>query len=74
MTRFDPTKLRALRRRAGMSRERLAVDAGTTYQSVVIWERGRRTPSTPMLLRLAATLGATVEQLCSEDEPAAVAS
>ena len=58
-------ELRARRTDRGWSQERLAEKAGITRQAYSAIESGRSMPSTDVALRLARTLGATVEELFS---------
>jgi transcriptional regulator with XRE-family HTH domain len=60
--------LRRLRNRKGTSQERLARDASfdKTYTSLL--ERGLRTPSLPVLMRVAAHLGIKASHLVFEFE------
>lgn len=51
-----PERIRAERKRAGMSLDRLAEAAGTSRQYLIQIEKGRNHPSTQMLERIAAGL------------------
>jgi len=59
--------LRALRRRAdGMSQEQLALQSGVDRSYVGEIERGLRSPTIEILLRLALTLGVTCAEFGAE--------
>jgi DNA-binding XRE family transcriptional regulator len=62
-------KLAQLRRKAGLSQEGLARKAGVGTDAVRKWERGKRTPSVRMLIKLAKTLNVTVNDLVVDDPP-----
>ncbi len=55
--------LRDLRRRAGLTQQRLAEQVGVTRQTVIAIERGGYTPSVLLALKLAGVLGVKVEEL-----------
>ena len=62
-------KIRNLRKRSGMSQEKLAELMGISRQSVAKWESGQSSPSSANLFKLADILGTTtVSLLSSEDE------
>ncbi|MEA2615300.1 MAG: hypothetical protein QOE72_1083 [Chloroflexota bacterium] len=50
-------RLRSLRRAAGLDQKALAARLGITHSMVSKYEGGRKTPTTPMLDRIATTLG-----------------
>jgi transcriptional regulator with XRE-family HTH domain len=59
-----PGRLTAARRRAGMSREQLAVESGLSWSAITQIEAGRRpNPRAETLGALSAALGVTVEYL-----------
>lgn len=58
--------LRALRRRAGLTLEAAARDAGLSPAHLSRLETGQRQPSLPMLLSLARVYGTTVSELLGE--------
>jgi transcriptional regulator with XRE-family HTH domain len=68
--------IRKLREGAGLSRAELARKAAVPASTLRNWEGGRGFPGLPVLLRLAAALGVTVERIAegvddlAEDEPA----
>ena len=68
--RFSGHRLRALRREAGISRTALAVMVGRCEHTLYLWERGRVAPRGDALVRLAAALGCTVDDLLVEVEEA----
>ncbi|MFF7986458.1 helix-turn-helix domain-containing protein [Streptomyces sp. NPDC007901] len=59
-------QLRSLRRRAGLTLEAAARDAGLSPAHLSRLETGRRQPSLPMLLALARVYGTTVSELLGE--------
>ena len=63
--------LRELRRRAGLTQRALAIALDVTPSVVHRWERRGATPSTPHLVRLAAVLGVTVDDLLGRLAPGA---
>lgn len=62
--------LRRLRARRGLSQRALGDRAGISRQALGALESGRSVPSLPVALRLAASLGASVDELFSLPEPA----
>jgi transcriptional regulator with XRE-family HTH domain len=64
-------RLAAARRRAGLSREQLAVESGLSWSAITQIETGRRAnPRADTLGALAAALGVTVEYLLGTSAPA----
>ena len=59
-------QLRSLRRRAGLTLEAAARDAGLSPAHLSRLETGQRQPSLPMLLALARVYGTTVSELLGE--------
>ncbi|MFJ9352352.1 helix-turn-helix domain-containing protein [Streptomyces sp. NPDC101237] len=59
-------QLRSLRRRAGLTLEAAARDAGLSAAHLSRLETGQRQPSLPMLLALARVYGTTVSELLGE--------
>ncbi|MGW7418787.1 helix-turn-helix domain-containing protein [Streptomyces sp. NPDC054813] len=59
-------QLRSLRRRAGLTLEAAARDAGLSPAHLSRLETGQRQPSLPMLLTLARVYGTTVSELLGE--------
>ncbi|MFD3736314.1 helix-turn-helix domain-containing protein [Streptomyces sp. NPDC058632] len=59
-------QLRALRRRASLTLEAAARDAGLSPAHLSRLETGQRRPSLPLLLSLARTYGTTVSELLGE--------
>jgi transcriptional regulator with XRE-family HTH domain len=55
--------IKAARLAAGMTQKELAEKIGVPYQSVQRWEKGAFKPSLDNLIKLAAALGKTVEEL-----------
>jgi molybdate-binding protein/DNA-binding XRE family transcriptional regulator len=64
--------IKEYRRRKGLSQDELAHLIGVRRQAVYDMESGRYLPNTAVALRLARTLGCTVEMLFIEDAPAAL--
>lgn len=64
--RFDPARLAQLRRKAGLSREQLAIAVGRSYPSIGFYERGLVVPPVRVLTRLAEVLGASVDDFFEE--------
>ncbi|NEC25087.1 helix-turn-helix transcriptional regulator [Streptomyces sp. SID8111] len=62
-------QLRALRRRASLTLEAAARDAGLSPAHLSRLETGQRQPSLPMLLSLARVYGTTVAELLGEAAP-----
>jgi transcriptional regulator with XRE-family HTH domain len=60
-------KLQAVRQERGLSQEHLAFLSGVTGEAVRRWELGVASPRTDNLIRLAAALGCTVEELMPDD-------
>lgn len=58
--------LSRVREEQGLRRERVAADAGITVQHLRNLENGKHEPSLKLARRLAAALGATVDQLFPE--------
>jgi transcriptional regulator with XRE-family HTH domain len=58
-----PARLRELREAKGLSRDQLAVNAGTSSQSIAKLEQGTRSPSLELAWRVAQALGCTLDDL-----------
>ena len=56
-------KLKALREQRGISRERLAVDVGSTYANIVSLELGRSKPSLDLAQRIAEYYGVSTDDI-----------
>lgn len=63
-------RIRAHRKRAGLSQEQLAEQIGVSRQAVTKWESGKSTPGTGHLFRLAEVFGTTVDLLLSPEDAA----
>lgn len=61
-------KIRAARRGAGLSHDRLAAKVGTSRQHLIKLEKGQHLAGTALLERIAAETGRTVEWFASEDD------
>ena len=68
--RFGPRLVEA-RQRAGLTAARLAPALNVTPHTVWLWERGKRSPHLSQLVRLAESLGVTVDWLLGRDPPPA---
>ena len=66
---FNPDRLRALRRQAGLSRTALGALVGVTPGAIGHFENGYAQPSAPTLGALAGALGVTVGDLFSHPVP-----
>ena len=64
-----PEKLKQLRKDVGLSQAKLGKRLGVTRNAVSQWEAGATEPSTKHLRKLAAALGAPLDQLV-ESTPA----
>jgi transcriptional regulator with XRE-family HTH domain len=62
------TVLRDARKAAGLSQERLALDAGIERVHVSLLERGQRSPSVAMVIQLAHALNVSAAELVAEVE------
>lgn len=60
-------RLRAARKRIGMSQTKLAEEIGYTFQQIQKYERGHNRVSCSVLTRLAAALGVSCANLLGED-------
>ena len=58
-----PARLRELREQKGLSREQVAVNAGTSSHSVAKLEQGTRAPSLELAWRIAQALGCSLDDL-----------
>jgi transcriptional regulator with XRE-family HTH domain len=68
---FSGSKLRALRRKRGLSTHDLAFACRRTSQTVWFWETGKQKPLTAVLEQLTAALDCDIADLF-EDVPAEV--
>lgn len=59
-------RIKALRRRAGLSQEQVAEQVGVSRQAVAKWEAGHSAPSTENLRKLAQVLQVGLEELAGE--------
>lgn len=66
-------ELKAIRTKRNMSREALAGAVGVSVFTVRNWEQGQREPCIAHLVRLADTLGCTVDALLGRERTAAPA-
>ena len=63
-------RLYELRTREGLTQEGLARKADVTTGAVRNWEKGKRTPSFEMAIRLADALEVTLDELAGRVPPA----
>ncbi len=63
---FSPQHLKDLRKAAGLTREDLAREIGTSYSSIATWEQGRFTPSADALAAIATALFVPIDDLFEE--------
>ena len=56
-------RVKEMRLDKGLTQEALAFEAGVTRQTIIAIERGKFGPSVRLALKLASTLGTTVEEL-----------
>lgn len=61
-------RIRAARKRAGLSHDTLAARVGTSRQHLIRLEKGIHHPKPEMLSRIAEALGCTVEDLADADD------
>ena len=61
-------KIKSLRKRLGMSQEKLAELMGISRQAVAKWENGQSAPSTANLFKLAEILNTTTAFLLADDD------
>jgi transcriptional regulator with XRE-family HTH domain len=57
------------RKRVGMTQKQLGAQVGTSGPVICHLERGRSMPMLPFLIRIASTLGASLDEL-AESQPA----
>lgn len=67
--RFDGRELRRIRVAAELRRERLAADAGVSFDSIRDYEGGRCVPRGTTVARLADVLGCSPGDLFTENGP-----
>ena len=61
-------RIRDLRKKAGLTQEKLAQELGVTFQAVSKWEKGVNIPDTARLIPLARVLGVTTDELLGFSE------
>ncbi|QDN81817.1 helix-turn-helix transcriptional regulator [Streptomyces sp. S1A1-7] len=64
---FSGQRLRAVRKAAGISVERLALDIDRSAYSIFEYERGRVTPPINVIAAIADALGRPIEDLLTEE-------
>jgi transcriptional regulator with XRE-family HTH domain len=62
-------RLYELRSRKGLTQEGLARKADVTTSAVRNWEKGKRTPSLEMAVRLADALDVSLDELAGREPP-----
>lgn len=62
------SSLKSVRKTAGLTQAQLAQLTGVSRQTIISTERGDYAPSVYLALRIAKTLGATVEEIFSLQE------
>ena len=60
-------KIKNLRHKCNMTQETLASRLGVTQASVAMWETGKALPRAEMLVKLAAVLQCTVDELLNAE-------
>jgi ribosome-binding protein aMBF1 (putative translation factor) len=65
---FSPTRLRAAREAAGLSKEALAVALNRPFWTLNAWERGTSAPSIANAQKLARALGLSIDDLVEDSE------
>ena len=61
-------QLQSMRPRAGMSQRSIATSLNIDRSTVTKWETGKAKPRASMLIKLAALLGCTVDELLRDDK------
>ena len=61
-------KLRALRKKAGMTQEMLAIEIGVTARMITHYESGKSYPPLEKTPKIAKFFGVTIDSLMSEEE------
>ncbi|MFC0378464.1 helix-turn-helix domain-containing protein [Levilactobacillus acidifarinae] len=71
MTMHFSRQLTQLRQKRHLSQDQLATQLGVSAQAVTDWEQGQATPDLTMLVRLAAQLNVSLDQLVlgSQSDP-----
>jgi transcriptional regulator with XRE-family HTH domain len=64
-------RLYELRSKRGLTQEGVARRAGVTLGALRNWEKGRRTPSFEMAIKLADALGVSLDELAGREPPKA---
>jgi putative transcriptional regulator len=62
------TRIRAVRREAGLTQQGLATAVAVSRQTIIAMETGDYAPSVYLAIKIARTLGTTVERLWSEPD------
>jgi len=61
-------KLKEARKKAGLTQKELAEKTGISYRAVQTWEAGRLPKSLEPVIKAAAVLGTTAQELLSESD------
>ena len=62
----DGLKLKTLREEAGLTLQELGDSVGVTNSMIAHMERGLKTPSVEVMVRIAKCLGTTLDELVKE--------
>lgn len=62
------TNIKRLRDKRGMTQDELAAHLNVSRSTVAMWETNKNIPPTKILLKLAAALGCTIDDLLKETE------
>ncbi len=65
----ETTRLRTLRKRAGMTMREVAERVGTNHQTVLYWEKVGKVGNAELIMPLAEALGVTVEEILGYPRP-----
>ena len=61
-------KVRQIRESKNMTQETLSLKIGVSRSTIAMWESGQAKPRADTLIKLAAVLGCTVDELLKGDE------
>lgn len=59
--------LKKLREQSGLTQENIAEAVGVGQSAISMWETGKSKPRADMLIKLAAILGCTVDELLHDE-------
>ncbi len=66
----DILSFKSAREKSGKTQHDLATELGVDQSTVSLWEVGKTLPRAKLLPRLADTLGCTIDELLTPDNPA----